>query len=461
MTCRIILLCLTTTVGLSPVATGQAVLIPATSNRMTPTVHAVSQVLPSVVNISTDRQVIVQYKYQIGAVTYRSRPQADHRESLGSGIVIDQQRGLVLTNDHVVKQAHRIIVTLADGTNHAATPIATSSASDLALLMLDDFLPRAGVKDIRFAIPGDVLLGEVVIAAGNPFGLGHSVAEGIVSAVGRNKELNGVYYHDIVQTTISINPGNSGGPMSNADGDLIGMSTFTEEEAEGISFAIPVQQLENVLSVWLIPSRFGMNSCGFVPGTRVVDGKGVAVVRKVFEGTPAAAAGLQPGQVIDRFNGVPVRQAIDISRRLWELKEADEVEVALGSGEVINFTVAGMPDVSELSGKELGVKRLGLELQQMTERLAKVWGFLDYRGLVVSEVMPDSVLRRRDLKRGDIIRFIGEEPITDFVSLARAFQRVHYGDVVTLVVDRPGQSGPYGSGQRSFQRRLIEVPFFR
>ena len=159
MTCRIILLCLTTTVGLSPVATGQAVLIPATSNRVTPTVHAVNQVLPSVVNISTDRQVIVQYKYQIGAVTYRSRPQADHRESLGSGIVIDQQRGLVLTNDHVVKQAHRIIVTLADGTNHAATPIATSSASDLALLMLDDFLPRAGVKDIRFAIPGDVLLG--------------------------------------------------------------------------------------------------------------------------------------------------------------------------------------------------------------------------------------------------------------------------------------------------------------
>ncbi len=172
-------------------------------------------------------------------------------------------------------------------------------------------------------------------------------------------------------------------------------------------------------------------------------------------------AGLQAGQVIDRFNGVPVRQAIDVSRRLWQLKEADEVEVALGSGELINFTVAGMPDVSELSGKELGVKRLGIELQQMTERLAKVWGFLDYRGLVVSEVKPDSVLRRRDLKRGDIVRFIGEEPITDFVSLARAFQRVHYGDVVTLVVDRPGQNGPYGSGQRSFQRRLIEVPFFR
>ena len=108
MTYRILWLCLATTFGLSPVAPGQTVLIPATSNRVTPTVHAVNQVLPSVVNISTDRQVIVQYKYQIGAVTYRSRPQADHRQSLGSGIVIEFDEDIARTTIEVQADGAKI-----------------------------------------------------------------------------------------------------------------------------------------------------------------------------------------------------------------------------------------------------------------------------------------------------------------------------------------------------------------
>jgi serine protease Do len=440
--------------GLIVTATGRAQIVPLSkdSNRMTPLVQAAKKAIPAVVNISTDKLVRVQYTKNIGIATIRSRPRVENRSSLGSGIIIDR-RGLVLTNDHLVKQAHRIMVTLSDGTTYAAAPVATSSSYDLALLVIEGYEPVEAAQDIDFGIPDDLLLGESVIAVGNPFELGHSVTAGVLSAVGRQGRRRGeMVFADLLQFNIAFNRGNSGGPVVNADGELIAMGSATQQDAEGISYGIPMKYLENALAVWLIPSRFGRNSCGLIPGTRIENGKCVAFVREVMDNSPAAAAELNPGEVISSFNGVAVRQAIDVSRMLWSLNDGDEVDIVLESGKRVKFAITAPTVTEQLSGEELAVQRLGLELQQLTPKLAKVLNLPDHRGLVISEVMNESILKRQNVNRGDIIRLIGDEPITDFNAVARAFQRIRYGDVVDIMIDRP-------SHNNSFDRYVVAVAF--
>jgi serine protease Do len=286
--------------------------LPADSLRLNPRVRAVAKVLPSVVNISTERVVAQSYSkydpYDPFAELFNQflglQEPYKTTSSLGSGVIVEAS-GLVVTNEHVIRKASRIIVYLSDGSSYDAMPVAIDISNDLALLRLEGLEADRRLVAIPFARPDDLLLGEDVIAVGNPYGLGHSVSTGVLSAIGRKFTYKGkVIFDDILQTDAAINPGNSGGPLVNADGQLIGLSLAIQRDAEGIGFAIPVKRLEEILGVWLLPSRFGLNLLGIVPGTKVLpENHCQAYIREVRLESPAGKAGLQPGMIVTAVNG--------------------------------------------------------------------------------------------------------------------------------------------------------------
>lgn len=429
------------------------------SNRITPTVRAVAKVLPSVVNISTERIVTTYSKpsrYDPFAEPFnrfRGLQQHYKTNSLGSGVIVAES-GLVLTNEHVVNKASRIIVSLADGNHYDATPVAVSVATDLALLKLEGLPADKKLAAIRFAAPGDLLLGERVITVGNPFGLGHSVAEGVLSATGRKFIHQGqVIFEELLQTDAAVNPGNSGGPLVNADAELIGINLAIRKEAEGISFAIPMNTIEQVLGVWLIPSRFGLHSGGLVPGSqRLENGALAAFVKELLEGSPASRSGLELRDVIVGFNGVAVRQALDVSRLLWPLEAGDKVELELAGGKQVSFEIARIP---AMSGEELARQKLQVELQEVTARIAAAMHLGYSRGLVVSEAAKGSVLARRGIQRGDVIIQVGELPVSNFTDLYRALIKAHHGDAVPIVIHRV----LYQQGIVFLRRYVLTVEF--
>jgi len=404
-------------------------------SRRTPVVAAVEAVLPSVVNISTERMVHHHRQQRDPYLALRRRffglDNARPQPSLGSGVIVDRS-GLVLTNDHVISRGSRIFVSLADGSRYEAVTVASDAKHDLALLRLQGLAEGQELQAIEFARPEDLMLGETVITVGNPFGYGHSVAVGILSANGQ-RQIPGSAFDDFLQTDAAINPGNSGGPLINLDGELIGVNQVIHSEAQNIGFAVPVKRIEQQLATWLLPSRFGLNLCGIVPETHIgEDGDCQARIARVLPDSPAAAAKLQAGMVIERVDGQPVRQAIEVSRQLW----------ACGAGERLRLRVAGrdvaleVAELPELSGRDLARQKLKVELQQLTGRLKEALNLPYDRGLIVSDVERGSLLQRRGIQRGDILIRIGEFGIADYEDLTRAFNSVDPDEVVEMVFDR-------------------------
>ncbi|MFN7141976.1 MAG: S1C family serine protease, partial [Limisphaerales bacterium] len=231
--------------------------------RRDPTVRAVERAIGTVVNISTATPIQVQDPFEDFFYEFfypnRRRPSRENFDySLGSGVIIDED-GYILTNNHVVQRGERtqIAVTI-NGKQYPARLEATSPARDVALLKvdLDEKLPA-----IRFAKDDDLLLGETVIALGNPFGLGISVSKGILSSTARRPqpEEGLLDYHDWLQTDAAINPGNSGGPLINLNGELIGLNVavYRQNHAQGIGFAIPIKRVGEALSEMFTPENKG------------------------------------------------------------------------------------------------------------------------------------------------------------------------------------------------------------
>ncbi len=430
------------------------------SRRITPTVLAVTKVLPSVVNISTESIVTQKFQRYRRADPFTKlfnrffglQQQQNKTNSLGSGVIVDPN-GLVLTNNHVIQRASRIIVMLADGNDYEAKPIATDETSDLALLQLQGLPDGAVLAAATFSAPDDLLLGEQVITVGNPFGLGHSVASGILSAKKRKFIYDGdVLFNDIIQIDAAINPGNSGGPLVNADGELIGINLAIHGDAEGIGFAIPLGRIEEVLSKWLIPSRFSLTLCGLIPGTVTSEDGGTrAVVDDLMRDSPAAQTALKKGDIIKSVNGISVNQAIDVGRILWKLRSGESVRVSLASGATVEFATQSLPELSE---EVIAQKRLKVEFQQLTPPLADALGLPYSRGLVVSDVKQGSILGRRGVRRGDVVIQVGEIPVTDFTDLFRSLRYIEEGEVVNFVVDRIQSV----RGRRLLHRYILAIP---
>src|SRR4051812_27401541 len=220
-------------------------------------VAAVERVMPCVVNIATE--TIVEYEdfYQRLFRDFFGQNGPSRRQqrefSVGSGVIIDEE-GYVLTNLHVVRRANRTQIKLWDGREYEAVPIVATTHSDVALLKIQG-KPGEKFKAVRLAPDDELLLGETVLALGNPFGLGGSVTKGILSSKSRrpatgNEPLD---VNDWLQTDAAINPGNSGGPLINIHGDLIGLNVAVYKEGQGIGFAIPVSQVSEALASFFSP----------------------------------------------------------------------------------------------------------------------------------------------------------------------------------------------------------------
>lgn len=402
------------------------------SSRETPVVLATRDVLPSVVNIGTERLVSSSYSpwgdqdpFERLFRDYFAEQGEAKTMSLGSGSIIDPS-GLIITNSHVVSRASRIEILLEDGGVFPAKIVATDDVNDVALLRLVECGDKK-FKPIKFSEPGVLYLGEPVIAVGNPFGLGHSITCGVLSAIGRTATYQGkVIFSDIIQTDAAINPGNSGGPLINIEGDMIGMSVAMHKAAQGISFAIPLKRIENILAKWLIPERFSDVSLGIIPGIgEAVQGRCPVLLADVMQKSPAWNAGLRPGDIVKSFEGKKDPAIIDISRTLWKLQSGDKIKIETDKGS-FEIAVAGL---QPLSGEEMASQRLGIGLQELTPQVAAAMDYPFDGGLIVNEVKNDM----KNISRGDMLFSIGDKPVSGFSEIPRALQNYHFGDKVPVV----------------------------
>ncbi|MBN2452238.1 MAG: trypsin-like peptidase domain-containing protein [Lentisphaeria bacterium] len=356
--------------------------------------------MPSVINISTERVVRVADPFESFFNNFFAPHFRTLTESipLGSGILVDDT-GLALTNYHVIQRASSVLVRLWNGEVHGASVVAYDVDNDLCLLSLELEPDAAPLQAVGFALPDDLYLGETVVAVGNPFGLEHSVAQGVLSARNRSLREGDVVFNDILQTDAAINPGNSGGPLINLDGDLIGINLAIRRDAEGIGFAIPLRRIEGVLSRWLAPRCFSDGYCGFFTET-VVDAEGVrATVAEVWEDSPAARAGLKPGDVVLECADRKVSRAVDVGRILFRLRPGETLRLKLADGRRLTLPIELMP------AEVLIRRRLGVRVQPLTQALRQALGLPDdLKGLAISEVYPESDFEKRRGRWGDMVR---------------------------------------------------------
>jgi serine protease Do len=384
--------------------------------------------------------------------------------SLGSGFVIDPG-GLVVTNNHVIEGADEIVVNFTDGTSLKVTKIlGHDPKTDLALLKVE---PKTPLKAVTFGDSTKMRVGDWVMAIGNPFGLGGSVTVGIISATRR--DINAGPYDDFLQTDAAINRGNSGGPLFNMDGEVIGVNTAIISPSGGsigIGFAVPSNSAVLVLDQL---KQYGETRRGWL-GVHVQNiteeiaaslGLGAAkgaLVAKVSPGSPAATAGIQPSDVIVKFNGELIENMRSLPRAVAATAIGKSVSVELlRKGETKNFsvTIGRLPEDEEEAVPAKGEENilpeaeperedlLGLSLSPLTDELRKRFGIgAAIEGVVVVEVKPNSPAAEKDVKPGDVIVEVTQEKVRqpqDVKTRLLAVRKSGRRSVLLLLSDGKGE----------------------
>ena len=284
----------------------------ASKLRRSAVVKAVETASPAVVNINTEQTTSIRNPFSgLGGGSlfedfFRDFmpqfPKNRTSTSLGSGVIIDK-KGFILTNEHVIQGAVKIRVTLADGREFSARLIGADPPSDLAVLRIE---AEESLPEIPMGQSEDLMIGETVIAIGNPFGLSHTVTTGVISAANRSFQTEKRIYNDFIQTDAAINPGNSGGPLLNIDGELIGINTSIYQKAQGVGFAIPIDRARRIIHDLVQygevqPAYIGLAVQGLTQQLAEyfhLKGKSGVLVANVTPGGPADKAGLAKGDLI-------------------------------------------------------------------------------------------------------------------------------------------------------------------
>jgi serine protease Do/serine protease DegQ len=392
------------------------------------------QVTPAVVNIATEGRIQLQQNPLFADPFFRrffnvpDQPIERKTQSLGSGVIVDAKRGLVLTNNHVVANAVQITVTLRDGRHLEAEIVGTDPETDVAVIKV----PAENLTALPTADSDSLRVGDFVVAIGNPFGLGQTVTSGIVSALGRSG-LGIEGYEDFIQTDASINPGNSGGALVNLGGELVGINTaiFSQSGGNiGIGFAIPInlalQIMEQLLEKGTVERGFvGISAQDLNPDLAAAFGitnKQGAVVTGVLEESPAAAAGLQTGDVIIEINGKPVRNAGDVRNQIGLLRIGEKVDfVVLREGRErrlaaeVKAAVAAGPAEGPVNPRLEGVTVGDLDAGHPLHGRVK--------GVAVVEVEPGSRAWRSGLRPGDVIASVNRRLVSNLGEFLAAVDR--------------------------------------
>jgi serine protease Do len=375
-------------------------------------------------------------------------PPSAPRRGLGSGFIIDQ-KGLVLTNNHVVENADKITVKLSDQRELEAKVVGRDPKTDLAVIQISD-----GKGSFPVAPLGDssrLQVGEWVVAMGSPFGLDNTLTAGVVSAKGR--QIGAGPYDNFIQTDASINPGNSGGPLVNLRGEVIGINTaiFSRTGGNlGIGFAIPVNSAKEILPELINKGKvtrgwLGVSIQRVTP--EIAQALGLeknqgALVSSVVEGSPAAQAGVQAGDVITEFGG----EKIDDSSKLPAIVARTAV------GQTVNMTVLRDKQrvplnvkIAELKEEEVVASapqsgNLGMSVQNMTPELAKTLGLKRADGVVITGVEPQSAAAQAGLQRGDVILEVDRQKISNAAELRKTLDQAKPGANLLFLIQRGGNS---------------------
>ncbi|MFW5489850.1 MAG: trypsin-like peptidase domain-containing protein [Desulfovibrio sp.] len=410
--------------------------------RITPVVRAVKLVAPAVVNITSAR-VIEQQANPFANVFPEFSPlfrqfmgpgqtRSYKATSLGSGVIIDGHQRLVLTNAHVISGASEINVRLRDGREFEAEMVGADPDFDLAVLHLKG---RGDLPQAKLGDSSDIMIGETVLAIGNPFGFSHTVTTGVISATGRSVKSERGVYTDFIQTDAAINPGNSGGPLVNIMGEVIGLNTAIQAQAEGIGFAIPVNKASRVVTeliksgsvarVWLgLTGQSLDQSMASYFGLHKVQGM---LVTEVYQKTPAERAGLQPGDVILSINDVDVDDTDHYLSLLRNYTKDQQLQlIVLRNGKQTRLSTR-CTEFSAKTAEGLAELRWGLRLGKYNPRRP---------GLVVENVRPQSPAGKLGLKRGDIIAQVGGNRLETMDDFAQAVMVERLRKTILLRVER-------------------------
>jgi serine protease Do len=410
-------------------------------------VEAVEKALPSVVTIRTETIVARNDPYERMLREFWGpsfgQPWLEKHINLGSGVIIDEE-GWVLTNFHVADRATGIFIKLADGRELEAEPVAGTSFADIAVLRIKTKKPER-FKAIRLATDDDLLLGETVLAIGNPFGLGGSVSRGILSSKSRRppRENQPLEIEDWLQTDAAINPGNSGGPLINLRGELIGVNVAVHQEGQGIGFAIPVKRVSAALAHLYSPELTRDDRKPIWFGALVTTGPLPLKVRSVEPESPAAQAGLLAGDVILKIEGRAPRNFIDFSTEVIRRSTNDPSTCSLlveRGGQSHNLTIRMTP-LETFFNTGLVRKKIGLTVQQLTPSLAEAFGMPAAKGLLVSDVQRGTPADRAGLQQGMVVTAIDRQSCTQVTTLARKLNERRKDDKVVLDVLVPRQRG--------------------
>jgi serine protease Do len=358
--------------------------------------------------------------------------------ALGTGFIIDSS-GLIVTNHHVVSRAQEIKIRMHNMKEYDARIVGRDPKTDLALIQVqpdEDFPEPAKLGD-----SDEMRVGDGVMAAGNPFGLSQTVTVGILSAKGR--VIGAGPYDDFLQTDAAINPGNSGGPLFNSHGEVIGVNSAIVATGQGISFAIPI----NLVRELLPQLKTGLVTRGWIgvmiqdltpelAGSFGLEGTDGVLVADVVPGAPADKGGIQRGDVIESINGEDIEDVHELSRLIAGTKPETQLDVAIvreqkrqklkvQAGTMPHEEVAAEPAEGQLSQEQPAPRgQLGLTIQTLTPELASRMGWgQSEKGVLISGVEPLSLAERAGLESGDLIKEIDRKEIDSVDEMRKQMQQ--------------------------------------
>jgi serine protease Do len=421
----------------------------------------VAGVIPSVVSVKTSKKIQrPQYgldPFDFFRGNYRQfRGPAEEalvQNSLGSGVIVTKE-GHIITNNHVVDQVDEIEVVLSDGRTKKARLIGADTELDLAVLKVDE----PGVQPLKLGDSDAMQAGDFVLAIGNPFGFDETVTDGIISSKGRPNRVDG--FGDFLQTNAAINPGNSGGPLINLRGEVVGINTAIISRSggsQGIGFAIPSNTVRMALESLLKKGRIirgylGIETTGIQAGQmNAPDASGVPVV-SVLPDSPAAAAQIQRGDIIQKFDGHDVRNILELRRLVSQVELDKKVEVQVtrkGKPVTLSATIKEQPanyqlaralpppgapgpqapspnepDTDEPEQPNGGGVLDSIEVRELTPELGQRLGVpASVRGVVIAQV--GSELAGGQLRAGDVIEAVNQEPVTSVQEYQQAIQSLN------------------------------------
>lgn len=439
-------------IGLVGPASGEEKL---TFDRQTPIVKAYKKTEGTVVNISGERTVSTSIRpgFDWPDMFDLWGPRLQRQITvLGSGIVVHAD-GYIITNAHVVNGAEKIKIVFSDGRDFPAKIISADETRDLAVMTIatDKKLPF-----IHLGRSHDLMIGETVIAIGNPYGYANTLTSGVISAVGRDIEVTeGFWLRGLIQTDAPINPGNSGGPLLNINGDLIGINTAIRAEAQNIGFAIPVDALADNLTHMLMPEKLRRVRLGLVMGRMKTAGKFTGlVVDSVVKGSPADEKGIAAGDMVLEIDGKELTGVIDFYVKMIDKEIGEPITIKyvkledqrpVSRSVQLTMVARPLPD-----GRELAKEFFQMEISELTDSVARRFDFEHaYPILIITDAERGGVAAQRGLEKGDLILQLNNATVRNVREFSLEMEKITEGDIVELTIMRI-RLGVFGQVQRQF-----------